>query len=309
MGGVKNSMARKSKTKSGPEQSRSQKPAWSSGSATIARVASKQHVTPAKPLDKPTDMELWPTLGKPCVAEQTTTQPLDPRKRPAVAGEELTRQESPRIPQQQAPHGSWTAPPPQLMQERVVVPVVPAPHAPLATREAPLEKRKAESWSRDSTPSGSPTGSPPLSPCDPLRPGCRRVDGVIVSPEAVESPKRVLQRWVEAGRPAVAMYALLVSNAEFRAFKRAVEVQVRRFGAPVRKKTRADERPDENALIEPAVARALLEDLGRVDVGRTQHAGVQSLHAQCKVNAAVRCFQFGMILPPASVQVYPLSVV
>jgi len=136
-----------------------------------------------------------------------------------------------------------------------------------------------------------------------------RVDGVIVSPEAVESPKRVLQRWVEAGRPAVAMYALLVSNAEFRAFKRAVEVQVRRFGAPVRKKTRADERPDENALIEPAVARALLEDLGRVDVGRTQHAGVQSLHAQCKVNAAVRCFQFGMILPPASVQVYPLSVV
>jgi len=260
-----------------------------------------------KPPDKPTDMESWPTLGKPCAAEQTT-QPSDPRKRPA-GGEELTTEESPRTPQQPA-HGSWSASPPQLTQEKVVVPVVAAPQAPLTAREAPHEKRKAESWSSDSSPTNSPSGSPPLSPCDPLRPGCRRVDGVIVSPEAVESPKRVLQRWVDAGRPTVAVYALLVPNAEFRAFKRAIEVQVRRFGAPVRKKTRGEDRTEENPLIEPAVARALLEDVGRVDVGRTQNSAAQSFQAApCKVNAAVRCFQFGMILPPPSVQVYPLSVV
>merc|ERR1712146_694763 len=82
-------------------------------------------------------------------------------------------------------------------------------------------KRKANAWSSNESSPRSPPASPVLSSSQR---GCRKVDGVMVSPEPVESPKRVLQRWIDAGRPAVALYALYVHDAEFRAFKRAVSV-------------------------------------------------------------------------------------
>lgn len=132
----------------------------------------------------------------------------------------------------------------------------------------------------------------------------------MVFPEPVENPRSVLQRWIDAGRTPVAVYALLIPNAEFRAFKRAVEVQVRGSGARARKKTRADERREEEApLLEPDEARTLLEDLQRVDVGSNNVAACHFLPEPSKVNSAVRCFQFGMILPPPLVQIHPLSVV
>lgn len=131
------------------------------------------------------------------------------------------------------------------------------------------------------------------------------MDGIVVSPEPVESPKRVLQRWVEAGKPSMAVYARLVPDAEFRALKRAVgvvatgEVTVDRpaRGNPARKKTRAEEHPA--GTWEQSAALQLLVEINQVDLAATTSGGggARQLFAAppSQSNNAVRCFQFAQV--------------
>merc|ERR1712146_313478 len=162
-------------------------------------------------------------------------------------------------------------------------------------------KRKANAWSSNESSPRSPPASPVLSSSQR---GCRKVDGVMVSPEPVESPKRVLQRWIDAGRPAVALYALYVHDAEFRAFKRAVSVVAEgeagsgrssRRGAPQRKRMRAEDAP-----INHETAVTLMGDLARVDIAaarKTSNDHAMQAPIQ-RPNNAVRCFEFGQVCAP-----------
>jgi len=147
-------------------------------------------------------------------------------------------------------------------------------------------------------------------------PGCRRVDGVMVSPEPVESPRRVLQRWLDAGKPAVAVYALSVNDAEFRAFKRAVRVVAKQNSSeswspdsspgnsrpgspgsspslpPQSKRMRGEDPP-----IDYETALRLMADLAHVNVGTSRKLGL-STTTHSRPNNAVRCFEFGQVCAP-----------
>lgn len=125
----------------------------------------------------------------------------------------------------------------------------------------------------------------------------------MVSPEPVESPKRVLQRWIDAGRPAVAIYALSVHDAEFRAFKRAIGVVAEgeaRFNSssrnPQPKRMRGEQSP-----IDPETAARMMVDLARVDIDATRRSaplmGPITVLQQLPNNAA-RCFEFGQVCAP-----------
>lgn len=128
----------------------------------------------------------------------------------------------------------------------------------------------------------------------------------MVSPEPVESPKRVLQRWVDAGRPKAAVYALYVHDAEFRAFKRAVSVVAEgeaksgehdsaRWGhhKPERKRQRGEEPP-----IDHETAVALMADLAHVDLGAARKTQNSPIFAPSRPHNAVRCFEFGQVCAP-----------
>jgi hypothetical protein len=126
----------------------------------------------------------------------------------------------------------------------------------------------------------------------------------MVSPEPVESPKRVLQRWIDAGKPAVALYALYVHDAEFRAFKRAVSViaegeaktggrETKHGTTPHRKRMRAEECP-----IDHDTAVHLMTDLAHVDTGAVRKLEGLPISAPCFPNNAVRCFEFGQVCAP-----------
>lgn len=260
--------------------------AWQNTSASLARVKGSPAAAPM-PTVPVVNAESWPTLGQGCCPDKVAA--------PAV-------QHQQHVPQAQ-PEAQWSglpAPAPVSVVREPQIPVLPLP----------AEKRKAEPWSQESSPRSatvSPGSSPPLSPAisDPKH-GCRRVDGVMVSPEPVENPNTVLQRWISAGQPSMKVYALMVHDTEIRAFRRALEVALAgeapnrlRSGAPMRKTQRR------HVLIDPNTAMALLEELSRVDVGALSKMRQSGYHghflaAHCRgPNTAVRCFQFGTIIPNA----------
>eukprot|EP00658_Telonema_sp_P-2_P038232 TRINITY_DN2746_c0_g1_i2.p1 TRINITY_DN2746_c0_g1~~TRINITY_DN2746_c0_g1_i2.p1 ORF type:complete len:238 (-),score=22.37 TRINITY_DN2746_c0_g1_i2:385-1098(-) len=83
-------------------------------------------------------------------------------------------------------------------------------------------KRPSEDlWSSDGDASPSSQRSPPSSPVQ-----CpRRVQGMLISPQPIESPRAALRRWVGAGRPPPLMYKCSLQNeVEWKAFKRAVKI-------------------------------------------------------------------------------------
>ena len=96
-------------------------------------------------------------------------------------------------------------------------------------------------------------------------------------------------RWVEAGKPPAAYYALVVTDAEFRAFRRAVNVVAGANSQHLRKRSRVEEPVDQET------AAQLMKDLASVhtDTGKQQMppgylpAAVQKLSSN-----PVRCFEF-----------------
>lgn len=129
----------------------------------------------------------------------------------------------------------------------------------------------------------------------------------MVSPEAIESPKRVLQRWLDAGKPAVAIYALHVHDTEFRAFKRAVSVVAdgeakidsnrdstrSKRGKPERKRTRIEDAP-----IDHETAVSLMGDLARVDMAAARKTSAEFTLPAQRPNNTARCFEFGQVCAP-----------
>lgn len=103
------------------------------------------------------------------------------------------------------------------------------------------------------------------------------------------------------------MYALLVDDTEFRAFRRAVGMYVAaptdtrgKSGAPARKKTRAADSP----LGDDETAIAVWKDLQRVDVREARRVGLGRVTAvRSEPNAAVKCFSFGTIFQPPMIAV------
>lgn len=254
--------------------------AWSSGSTSLARIAGSATTVKTTPSEPETrNVESWPSLAPASRGSQVP----QPRAPGAQRSEDLMRVQQPSAEVQPA------------------VPLQPGTAA--AVPQLPLEKRKP-AWSPNNSNESSPTSSPPLSPTASPQRGCRKVDGVMVSPEPVESPRSVLQRWLNAGRPAVALYALSVHDAEFRAFRRAVSVvadgeatldnnTVRSSSTPQRKRFRGEDSP-----IDHATAVSLMAELSRVDIGAAKRFTQHLPAAAPRPNNAVRCFEFGIVCAP-----------
>jgi len=285
---------------------------WGSGSTSLARVAGNvAHPPAAKPSPVQENVETWPSLSQQRQVKPATTKSSKepPRQQQATSSQQpqpqhQQQQQQMSQPQQQSSSGLHSA--------TRVKPVVP---------ELPLDrKREANAWSsNESSPASSPPVSPPLSPSSASQRGCRKVDGVMVSPEPVESPKHTLQRWVDAGRPAVAIYALSVPDAEFRAFKRAVSVVAEGLVAkldgsghrapigraqPQRKRMRGDEAIDHETAVH------LMADLARVDTSAARKAiGQLPISAPCRpTNNAVQCFNFAQVFDaPLPILMQPMS--
>jgi len=281
--------------KTRPEDSPPGPRAWTSGTTSLARVAG----APANvvPKEVPKEQEAWPSLGNssqggprrdtaPVQTQTRDTAELAPQRAPV----KITTQSGPPLENRTA-----------VQQINISTPTLhSAEHA---------EKRKADAWSSSSQDS-SPSASPPPSPSQsPRRDGCREVDGIVVYPEPVESPKSVLQRWDDAGRPSAARYAHMVSDAEFRAFKRAVGVvatgevvlNANHVSAPMKKKTRSEA---DTPVLNQATAFQLLEELQKINLGAIAFASSRAwelpaaVRSPCSSNNAVRCFQFAQVCAP-----------
>lgn len=277
---------------------------WGNGSASLARIARKGSIEPprVKEPTKQSEQELWPTLGGQSSQQSNLPQTQKTQGTPSHArGLEPSHQPYPssHVPTTQPPRQTVPLPQPSAAQQGVrhANPIV--PQLSLASSDP---KRK-EAWS--STESSPRT--PPLTPGDSPQRGCRKVEGFMVSPEAIESPQRVLQRWVDAGRPPVEVYARCVQHSELRALKRAVSVVAKGeaksedtqqgwgTGNPqqlhMRKRMRGEE------LIDHATALKLMLDLSKsrpCDVA-PNIGGFSLTPPTLKPNNAVRCFEFKSI--------------
>lgn len=146
--------------------------------------------------------------------------------------------------------------------------------------------------------SGEP--SPTLSPQSPLSPP-RRVEGVLISPQPIESPKSALKRWVDAGRPEPYVYKTnFCDEMQWRAFKRAVGVAASPPSTGKKMKM-----SDQTMIGSRTYAATLLQKLGLVDmtVQTSYEAEVLSiprLPPAMMQPSIVQTFKFGTICSAAT---------
>lgn len=284
---------------------------WGSGTSSLARITGSGPTPVATSAPAPaahSQEELWPTLGGSSAGSQQppakTNPPLQPKPQPQQHQQHQEQAPQARVAEEPRSHLG------PVQHNSLNSPEVRAHASVPQLALKPDDAKRKEAWSSNES---SPR-SPPLTPEASPQRGSRTVDGVVVSPEPIESPKRVLQRWIEAGKPSAAVYALHVTDAEFRGFRRAVSVVAQGeakapdctswgtgTGTPQqhRKRMRGEEPIDHETAV------SLMADLAHihVNVPKPDTSGFTLSAAAClRPNNSVRCFEFQQIFNPMIMQ-------